>query len=299
MSVAGKFGIKPELLPKKSEYYTDNRRVGIEIEQEYTQERTYSQAMGLRNSTYWRTKPDGSLRYFGVEFCSNILYPGNVDDALKEVYDSLNRGTFSWRTGIHVHIDVSDLDEEQLRSVCELYSVLEPLIFQWEGNERETSRFCVPWYTCPAAVRTMLGRIGGKSYEVQDAFDRFGKYSALNLTSIPRFGTIEFRHLQTTNDMDKLRKYVNLCLAIVEVGSSGIDPGNELSIQGAENFVRSIFKGKLSFLEDAVLEFDRAWQSIDVINNIKMSALQERPDRKRIKEDIFMNRIMKATKGDV
>lgn len=299
MSLASKFGIKPELLPTPSVYCTDNRRVGIEIEQEYRTEQQYRKCQEVMSDKYWTVKGDGSLRHFGVEFCSNILYPGDVDAALDQVFDYLQAGTFSWRTGIHVHIDVSDLDEAQIRSVCELYAVVEPVLFEWEGNERDQSRFCVPWYTCPAAVRAMLSQLDGDEFAVREAFERFGKYSALNLTSIPRFGTIEFRHMQTVNDKEKLRKYVNICLAIVEAGKEKINAGQMLSMNGAENFIRATFDKSLSFLDGTPVDFDRAWQSIDVINNIKMSTIPQRRKKKQMNDDVFMKRVLQATKRGV
>lgn len=284
MTLASKFGKFPQHLPKKSPYCTDTRSVGIEIEQEYGSNSIFRSITPVTDdSPYWQHKHDGSLREIGVEFVSGILFPGDVDAALEEVMPLVSKGTFSWRTAIHVHIDVRDLSEEQLTKVCELYSVIEPLIFEWEGNNRNESRFCVPWYACPAAVKKMLSVVNNNNndvYVVQNAFEKFGKYSALNLTSIPRFGTLEFRHMQTTDNIDKIRKYINLCLRIVEAGSNLIDAGYELSRAGAENFIREVFNGDINFLEGGQIHFDSAWRGIDVVNSIKLS--MEKPKTKRV-----------------
>lgn len=276
MTLASKFGIDPPREPQPSPFVTDYRRVGIEIEQEYEKERVFERVMNSdarkkEISKYWDVKGDGSLRQFGAEFVSKILYPSDVKEALTNVMPLVAEGRFSWRAGIHVHVDVSDLDEEQIKSLGSIYSIIEPLIFRWEGHSRDVSRFAVPWYNCTEAVHSMYSSINGKSMEVRRAFEKFGKYSALNLTPITKFGTVEFRHMEVTDNVEKIMNYIEICLCIVEAAKNKIDAPQELSMHGAENFLRTVFGGRLNFLHESMDTPDILWEGVDTANAITIA----------------------------
>lgn len=274
MTFSSKFGLSAPSVPKKSRFITDNRCVGIEIEQEYGRTDYAKLVEALNNrkiDSRWQVKHDGSLRGNGVEFVSSILYPGNVEDTIESVMSWVSKGTNSWRCAIHVHVDARDLTEDQLFTIGELYALMEPLIFKWEGNERHMSRFCIPWYNSIDAIQDVYAGIRKDKRTALRNLERFGKYSALNLMPITSFGSIEFRHMQTTDDVVKLLQYVELCLSIVEVGASGVNPMLELSSKGPREFVQEMFDGRLNFLITDPEDYTLLWEGIDTANAVNVA----------------------------
>lgn len=279
-TIASKFGINPVSFPKESTFIVDDRRLGIEIEQEYTdgEDARFAQntvRLGAA-SPYWRCENDGSLRNIGLEFVSTILWPHHVDAALQGILPAVRQGTCSWRAGIHVHVDASDLDEVQLRYMAKVYAMLEPVIFAWEGTSRDQSRFCVPWYTCTTGVRSMFEAVSRNAQVINDAFQRFGKYTALNMIPLCNLGTVEFRHMQTVADIGKIKDYINLCLGIVNAGRNKIDAPKLLSSSGTRYFIREIFGTHADFLMNMTELETLLWRGMDTANAIALSELKPR-----------------------
>jgi hypothetical protein len=89
---------------------------------------------------------------------------------------------------------------------------VETLLFKFTQGERENNIFCVPWNQC------------NQSYNVVANFQAHGptifrswqKYSALNLATISEHGTVEFRHLGGTCDVDKIMTWVSLLAKMFE-----------------------------------------------------------------------------------
>jgi len=220
--------------------------VGIEIEMENYRN------LG-RNLLYWNYTGDGSLRDNGVEFVSRILGSRDIIPSLLEIEPWLKVCRDSWRAGIHVHVNVANLTVEQVMSVCKLYALMEPLIFAWEGNDRDKNNFCPPWSTIPthpealaAAVATIRELTPTKRADPDENLriltrhlGGLHKYTALNLGCILRFGSIEFRLMRSTQDTNKIAQYVQLCAAIVNTGAESVDssPLDLLSGAGADHVI--------------------------------------------------------------
>jgi hypothetical protein len=119
-----------------------------------------------------------------------------------------NKDNYSERCSVHVHANVQNLTPEQLATVCLLYQVFEGIFFNIAGEGRRQNIFCVPWSETSLArtnIQTLVekGDIG--------AIRRWQKYAALNLLPIFTQGTIEFRHLEGTADVERI---LNWCCLI-------------------------------------------------------------------------------------
>lgn len=177
--------------------------VGIEIEVE----KMYN---GANTNYYWNSKPDGSLRDSGIEFASIPLRGYQIPYALEYLFESIkvhdNPYHFSPRTSIHVHLNVRDMTWEQIKSLVLLYSIFEKHFFSLAGTKREASIYCVPLYKTTEVqyLDTLETRCG-----------RWHKYSAINLGTmlgngdVDRLGTIEFRHLYGTDDINTIINWIN------------------------------------------------------------------------------------------
>ena len=146
---------------------------------------------------YWSHKDDGSLRNYGAEFVSIPLRGYQVPYALTYLNKAIheyNKPDFSTRTSVHIHLNVRDMPEEQIKVLILLYALFERHFFNFAGTKRETSVFCVPLYR----TQQLSGIL---NWSMEDLSQNWHKYSAINCgtvtgnNDVPRFGTIEFLSL--------------------------------------------------------------------------------------------------------
>lgn len=145
---------------------------------------------------------DASLRNNGKEFkTSPSNFEGTIE-TFKGLHKTLVLGEnpFTARTSIHVHVNVRELSLVQTRQLVLLYALFEPLFFEFVGYERKNSIFCVPLnYTYTPSIY---------KYPISVMKEKWHKYTAFNIIPIgpdpdsPGFGTIEFRHMYGTNNVD-------------------------------------------------------------------------------------------------
>jgi len=113
---------------------------------------------------------------------------------------------YSERCSVHVHANVQDLTPEQLKSVCLLYQVFERLFYSFAGNDRDKNIFCVPW-----AETTLTHRLIDMLMDANlKTLRNWQKYTGLNLIPVQTQGTVEFRHLPGTCDLNRILDWMNL-----------------------------------------------------------------------------------------
>lgn len=187
--------------------------LGVEVEMEGVRRGNLHEEI----QAWWKIKDDGSLRNNGTEFCFLAPYRGRdiitaIDVLFKHKQDDWDP---SIRCGIHVHLDVRNLDFDQLAALATLYTCLESPIFHFAGEARKRNHFCLPWNSA-TEISTSLYQLAHAVEEdvVKAALGRFHKYSALNFESINRFGTVEFRQLPSTTDAARVLRWCNIVLAM-------------------------------------------------------------------------------------
>ncbi len=180
-----------------------NDLFGIEVEVE-------NMPNGVLVDKYWDCKQDNSLRNHGMELVSIPLRGYQVEYALNVLVDAIyahNNPIFSPRTSVHVHLNARDLTEDEVMCLVLLYCIFEKHFFHIAGTRRESSIFCVPLY------KTQY--LWPFSDLLQGPTTRWHKYSALNLGTLfgtdqlPKYGTIEFRHLYGTSNKKIILDWIN------------------------------------------------------------------------------------------
>ena len=140
---------------------------------------------------------DGSLRNTGYEYITSPLsYEGSLE-AFKYLFTKLQYKKevgHSERTSTHVHINVGSLTLKQCKQLILLYAALEPLFFNYVAPNRKDNIFCVP------LSYTHLSKFYNK--ELSPLLECWHKYTAFNILPMREYGTMEFRHLQGTNDYE-------------------------------------------------------------------------------------------------
>lgn len=181
--------------------------IGIEVEVE-------NMPNGVFTDYYWNVKHDGSLRNNGLEFTSIPLRGYQVPYALEYLQKKLhenNKPDFSNRCSVHVHLNVRDMTWDQIKCLVILYALFERHFFYIAGTRREESIFCVPLYKTEQLANIT---------ELEHMLPGWQKYNALNLGTLlgnhdmPKYGTVEFRHLYGTDNIDIIINWINniMCL---------------------------------------------------------------------------------------
>lgn len=223
-------------------------RVGVEFEFENPKARDYGDLHDkILVSGWWAAHDDGSLRDHGIEYVlKEPLLGKELKEALEFFFVNWPPLEQTYRTSIHVHIDATDLSLEQLQTTCLAYALVEAGMFNFVGEDRHRSNYCSPWNGSIEFLQQVAGnlyhKVGADSKSVDYLARHSPRYAALNLAALAKYGSLEFRHLGTCREMDKLVSWINGCMALKDVATR--IPYEELCnamYTPAENIYRLIF----------------------------------------------------------
>lgn len=226
------------------------RRFGVEIEAGLQAGRTLQDvqaalaAAGLGgerqgysgySQTSWVVKTDGSVSG-GVEVVSPPLdfddeaQRGQVDRAVAAIQGTC---TTHRSAGIHVHVESSDLNAEQLAGVARTFVHFEDVLFRLASSGWTTIRpgsrtYCKPFGAEQAkklAKAKTDNAIRTAYYESPrhptTQHSHGSRYFALNLHSHWYRGTIEFRLFNSSLNATRVQTYIAIAMAIVQDGRLG------------------------------------------------------------------------------
>lgn len=195
MSIREVFGVA-------SRYSSTSFMAGMECEIEDIED------YQLGDSGRWSATEDGSLRNSGREFISLPLGKAELIDAFKHLHTRLLYKTdnkqvrFSPRTSIHVHVNCLELSTEQVKQIVMWYVLFEPIFFRIAAPNRRNNIHCV------GLDQTILNEFYKRNLEYLHG--KWSKYTALNLLPLSSFGTLEFRHLEGTDDVAKVAEWLTI-----------------------------------------------------------------------------------------
>lgn len=227
--------------------------VGIEIEVEG---RNIPGTIGSsRNKRYWRTERDGSLRGESAEYVLKEPIPrSEVDAALTSLYTAFqaNQAAFddTGRAGVHVHVNVRDLNKDQVFAFILLYLVFERVLVQYCGKEREGNLFCLR--AIDAEYLMCLIRKG----ILEDTLELFHtddiRYASINLNALAKYGSLEFRGMRSPVEQEVVDTWTQLLLKVKDASTMYADPSTivmGVSQAGGYEFARSVFGDLVDELE--------------------------------------------------
>ena len=222
---------------------------------------------------FWTQVNDNSLRNNGREFISCPAYPEMIRTLLILLFagfdimrkNKITIPEFSWRTSIHFHLNMRNETVEQLINFTVLYLLFEDALFDFVGEDRRTSNFCVPLQD--TNLPNLLSIIINGKKPIDKLTRNWFKYTALNLRPLtyndhasdhPEHsdtfngkGTVEFRHLEGTYNINKIIAWMNLIL-LLQLASRKLSLDDiEDRIAGLDNkqnytfFLREVFGDSL------------------------------------------------------
>ena len=214
-----------------------NRKFGIEIEAYNVDKTALARALnaagilcaveGYNHQTrgHWKIVSDGSLQgYNTFELVSPILEGDNGLMQVEIVCQVLKRLDAKVNTscGLHVHIDARDIDVNGLKRVSKMWmkyeSCFDALVTPSRRNNRWAAGLRCKFANLDAAFLAIdaTQTRAGIAYAMNSDGCSTSRYHKLNLESLQRHGTIEFRQHQGTVDGIKITNWVKLVGGFVQ-----------------------------------------------------------------------------------
>lgn len=218
------FNIPLEKLLKLS-YMPPEKQIGMEIELE-------GAYLYKSPTKWWSASKDDSLRKYKdthdpMEYIlREPISRNNLDIALDYLIKRLTREKtyvhLSERTSVHVHLNVSNWTMVQVFTLITLYTILEGVIINWCGEHRVGNLFCLRMMDAQAYVKRLNHIISHGHYNDLQSDDL--RYSACNVTSLSKYGSLEFRSLRGTIDKKIITTWVDILLRLMEVSLAFDNP---------------------------------------------------------------------------
>lgn len=206
------YGTKPKPVFKNYEYDKDiplgKRYYGLELEYSNTNSSKVKENMiDLYKDKWLYNKSDGSLSD-GVEIVTSPCDYKSIMwllDKIKEPIEKITSGTkYTQNAGIHIHVSKKSIPSYNIYKLSYLLNnvqakELSSIMFYLSGRNNSV---------CDEK-EVKYAKIG----EITKFIDEEDRYLALNLTNKH---TIEFRIFKATNDMDKVKSYVNFVESMIK-----------------------------------------------------------------------------------
>lgn len=257
--------------------------IGLEIECEGTK-------LFTAPFKYWACHEDGSLRpYKGgtpVEYVlrepldlpelkTALKY---LDVKLKESGSSVH---LSSRTSVHVHINVQKNTLRELYCFILLYLIFEEVLVDWSGPERAGNLFCLRAKDSEFYIQMLEGCLKNESFrEWKEDF----RYSACNVASVPKFGSLEFRSLRGTVDISLIETWVSVLLHLRQKSltyDNPIEIVEDFNRLGPLPFFASIFDNGLRDLFSGTKDLSgKLWDGLRMMRDVAYSCQWNPPLKK-------------------
>jgi hypothetical protein len=170
----------------------------------------------------WSIKADGSVRGnngsydSGYEVVSPVLQGADGFNDLRKVMDMLNAEGFGINNtcGLHVHLDVGDLDHRQIAAFARTWLSNQDLINWLVHFRRRTdnyAEYCQPLTEAIVARAEACRSKRDIPYNV-----RAGRYYTVNLAAIGTYGTIEIRQHHGTLSYYEVESWIRFAIGLFD-----------------------------------------------------------------------------------
>lgn len=197
---------------------------------------------------YWHNEKDGSLK--GIETREYVLEKpmtlGEVRkslDYLDKLYRVNNtKVDDSVRAGVHIHVNCQKLTMTQLFTFMSLYFVLENVLTKWCGHSREGNLFCLRASDAEGLLSQIKRGIVDKNWRGVYGRDKL-RYAAMNVKALATYGSLEFRAMRGTRDMNLIYMWASVLLGLREKSKEFKNPSKiieQFSVFGPTAFMKEV-----------------------------------------------------------
>lgn len=186
----------------------------------------------------WRKEVDASLRGESAEYVLRkpLSLPSTMRalGELQAVFD-LNETRFkpTYRAGIHVHINVQDLTPIQLVTFICSYLMLEEVLLRFCDKSRLGNHFCLRMSDAAYSLDRFVEFVETQDITVLNTEDL--RYASLNVTSLFKYGSVEFRALESTLSAPRIQTWAGVLLHLRDYAktiNSPVDLLGQASVLG-------------------------------------------------------------------
>lgn len=178
-------------------------------------------------ASLWSVHSDASLRN-GVEFVfSRPLSGATAVRALQDFERSKHTFNTSERTSTHIHFNAADgCTIGQVRSLFALMYMIEPAVFRIASEDRKWCSYCQPLtdYSPQRLIRLLGSSNQSQFVEAARGERHQDKYYGMNMSSLNRHTTIEFRYFPGVVNFEVTLKWINLLQTIRNAAYRTHDP---------------------------------------------------------------------------
>lgn len=253
-------------------------RFGIEVETES------SVSYEIPTISGWAGVRDGSLRINGMEFIlRRPVDIGGVRPCVERLFDSLSAAGANLietpSSSVHVHVNVQDMDIIQLGNLFTIATLVENLLLKFSGELRRSNAFCLGQSDAEANNSyicnffSSLERSGPR--RVRPIGDNTAKYAAVNIASLFRRGSVEFRSFRGSTNADEIVEWVDVINSLVEFAFQDITPQDIVSKfeQYGADYVSEVFSRELwtklySSKDDEELLMNNDWLAASIASSV-------------------------------
>lgn len=182
--------------------------------------------------TVWKVERDGSLVFRGSSHLT-----GEVVSPILTSYDELNAVVTALynagarpnrSTGLHVHVECSDLSGQEVARVVEFYTANQDRIDQMVSVSRRNSRWAGKYRNYETESMKQAASTNGK-----DGLRGYAnKYRTVNLTPLFSYGTLEFRQHQGTTNAKKIVSWVKFVQSVVAAAQIAVEIDTSVELGG-------------------------------------------------------------------
>ena len=197
-------------------------------------------------SKWWLSKPDGSLRD-GIEYI--FIKPVSLVN-LKEALEEWKELTVkhkckfqqSLRTSLHVHINATHLTYREIYCALVAYWLTENLLVKLHGQSREGNLFCLRAKDADFVIQQTINGLENNEYFQPLARDEY-KYAACNVGALGVFGSLEFRFMRGTSDVNVMELWSTELYNLVHNAGNYVSPQQILDALRANplTFLQTLF----------------------------------------------------------
>lgn len=209
---------KPFIYSKEIACANPTLLIGLELETEHCHEIGRTVSTAAIEKLGYQIASDNSLRGSAYEFISRPMASKHALASLTDFFalTKFNDGNYSDRCSTHVHVNCQDLTLEQISNVALIYQIVEEILFEFVGHNRDSNLYCIPWNQCRNHHRLVANFLASP----RTTLKVWNKYTALNLLPLLMYGTVEFRQMNGTADMTRLTTWINLIGSIFKYATS-------------------------------------------------------------------------------
>lgn len=198
--------------------------IGVELEYE-------GEHLHINPVEFWKTNVEHSLReykgHLPVEYVLIKPLPRDkLTSALKYLEAKMKAAgsnpVSSPRTSTHVHLNAQGMTWKQIITWVCTYALVEDILVEYSGKERIGNLFCLRTRDTHHFITCLESAIKNEQYNL--VTDHQLRYTSMNLASIQKFGSVEFRSMRSPISFDDLNKWIDVLQAIKVASLSWKNP---------------------------------------------------------------------------